>query len=281
MLEIRSLRKTYPGFVLDMNLEVPDDGITGIVGPNGSGKTTLIKSILGLIRTDEIDGRLFDSRIDRLSLQEKERIGVVFSESGFCEILTLKQIRSILKNEYRNFDEDSFSSLVDSFSLPMESRLEELSTGQKNLVKLVAALSHRASFLILDEPTNGLDVSMRQKVLQILAGYVEKYQASILITSHISADLERFCDDLVLIRNGRNVLHDRMDAILEDYGIIKTESIPEDLDMEYILAREKTPYGYRLLTDQKQFYRENYPDLVVENTTLDDVELILFQEEMK
>lgn len=279
MLLIEHVKKTYPSFVLDLNLSVPKEGITGIVGPNGSGKTTLIKSILGLIKPDEISGKVFDSRLDQLSSQDKERIGVVFSESGFCEVLNVKQVKSILSDLYPAFDGTFFEKLVDQFRLPLDKKISDLSSGQKNMVKLIAALTHHAQFLILDEPTSGLDVTVRAKILSLLADYSEKEHASILITSHISSDLETFCDDLYLIKEGKNILHDRMDHILEDYGIIKSESLPDGIEEEYILAKEKMPYGYRLLTNQKQFFRENYPDLTVDDNSLDELQLIMFEEE--
>lgn len=277
MLEMNRVQASYPGFELDMKLSIPDGQITALVGPNGSGKTTLIKSILSLTRSKK-EGTLFGKEIDQLKDQEKEKIGVVFADSGFSEVLNLHQVKKILQGVYRNFDPVFFDQLLREFELDPEKRILTLSNGQKNLLRLAAALTHQAVFLILDEPTNGLDILMRQRILNLLQDYVERYHASILITSHIASDLEHLSDEIVLIKNGKVLFKEKMYRITEDYALIKSDGTPLD---EYIIAREKTPYGMRYLSDQKQFYRENYPDLIIENVNLEDLEVIFFQGETK
>ncbi|MDD6467490.1 MAG: ABC transporter ATP-binding protein, partial [Erysipelotrichaceae bacterium] len=165
--------------------------------------------------------------------------------------------------------------------LPKNKKIKEFSTGMKAKLKVLVAISHRAKFMLLDEPTSGLDVIARDEILMLLREYMERYEdCSILISSHISSDLETLCDDLYFISDGRIIMHEDTDVLLSDYANLKM-SVEEYqlLDKKYLLKVKKESYGYRCLTNQKQFYLENYPDIVVENGTIDDVILMMIRGE--
>ena len=159
-------------------------------------------------------------------------------------------------------------------------KIKEFSTGMKRKLQILAAVSHAPRLLILDEPTAGLDVAAREQILDLLRGYMETEGRSILVSSHISGDLEGFCDDLYMIDHGKIILHEDTDRILEEYGVLKvSEEEYAKMDQAYILKRQKETFGYRCLTDQKQFYQENYPGMVIEKGSIDELMMIMIREE--
>lgn len=200
-------------------------------------------------------------------------MGVVLADSGFSGYLNVREILPVLNVMYPKFDRERFEELCRKFDIPTDKKIREFSTGMKAKLKVITAVTHGAEILILDEPTSGLDVMARRDVLDILREYMEEDDTrSILISSHISTDLENLCDDIYMIHEGKIILHEDTDVLREEYGLIKAD---EDqfarLDKSYILKVRRESYGYACLTDQKQYYRENYPDVVVENSMLDEV----------
>lgn len=280
MIEIRQLQKNYQDFHLDCSLRVEDGMITGLVGKNGAGKSTTFKAILGLIRADGGEVEVFGKKAADLGKKDREQMGVVLSDSGISEYLTVEDLIPVMKNLYTKFDEKSFRERCERFDLPYHKKIKEFSTGMKRKLQINLALSHEAKLLILDEPTAGLDVSAREELLDMLREYMEPGDRSILISSHIATDLEGFCDDIYLINDGKIVLHEDTDVLLGKYGVLKvTEEQYWKIDRKYIIAVRKEEYGYRCLTNEKQFYLENYPDIVVEKSGID--ELILMEKKEK
>lgn len=273
MLKIEHLKKNYNDFSLDCSLELHPGCITGLIGQNGAGKSTTFKATLGLISKDEGNIRLFGKAIEDISVKEKEQIGVVLSDSGFSEYLRIKDLVPILQNLYPEFDQSFFLEQVQRFQLPKEKRIKAFSTGMKAKLKVLIAISHKAKLLILDEPTAGLDVIARDELLDMLREYMEKdEERAILISSHISSDLETLCDDLYMIHDGKIVLHEDTDVLLSDYGLLKiTDEQYQQIDKQYIMQTKKENFGYCCLTNQKQYYVENYPQIVVEKGTIDEV----------
>ncbi|MBQ1303689.1 MAG: ABC transporter ATP-binding protein, partial [Erysipelotrichaceae bacterium] len=249
----------------------------GLVGKNGAGKSTTIKSILGLVRPDSGKVIVMGKNVADMKANDKQNIGVALAESGFSGYLTVNDVIAILKNMYDDFDEDYFRYLCIRFDVPLGKVIREFSTGMKAKVRVLSAISHKAKLLIMDEPTSGLDVEARNDILDILREYLkENEDCSILISSHISSDLENLCDDIYLIHEGKIILHEDTDRILSSYAILKVdEKTYEEMDRNYILKARKESYGYRCLTDQKQFYIENYPEIVMENGSIDDLILML------
>ena len=277
MIQINGLKKKYKGFSLDISFDLPEGRVSGLVGKNGAGKSTTLKAILGLIKTDGGSVKVFGKDAVRLDAEDRQKMGVALSDSAFSGYLTVNQIKNILKNMYRSFDEDVFEDLCKKMDLPLNKATREFSTGMKAKLRVIAALCHKAKLLVMDEPTSGLDVEARNEVLDILREYLAKdEEASLLISSHISSDLEGLCDDIYLIDEGRLLLHEQTDQLLDKYGVIKTDdAVFEKLDKDHILAYKKEKFGYSAFTDEKEYYKENYPDLIIENGNIDDLILIM------
>ena len=277
MISIENLVKKYDGFELNISLEIPSGKVSGLVGKNGAGKSTTIRSILGLVKPNSGKVVLMGKDVTDITARDKQKLGVALSESGFSGYLTVKDVIDIMKNMYQDFNADSFRKLCRKFDLPMDKRIKDFSTGMKAKLRVLTALSHKARLLIMDEPTSGLDVEARNEILDMLRDYlVENEDCSILISSHISSDLEGLCDDIYLIHKGRIILHEDTDKILSNYGILKMDGETyEKMDRSHILEAKKESYGYRCLSDEKQYYVENYPGIVVENSGIDDLILML------
>ncbi|MBQ2233265.1 MAG: ABC transporter ATP-binding protein [Erysipelotrichaceae bacterium] len=277
MIQINGLKKKYKDFTLDLTLDLPKGRVSGLVGKNGAGKSTTLKAILGLIQTDEGSVKVFGKDAFSLTSEDKQQLGVALSDSSFSGYLTVDAVKNILKNMYHSFDEEKFLDLSEKMKLPLNKQIKEFSTGMKAKLKVIAALCHKAKLLIMDEPTSGLDVEARNEVLDILREYLaQDDEVSLLISSHISSDLEGLCDDIYLIDEGRLLLHEQTDELLDKYGVIKADDESfEKLEKDHILAYKKEKFGYSLFTDEKEYYRENYPDLIIENGNIDDLILIM------
>lgn len=276
MLKIENLKKHYKDFDLDCTLEVKPGCITGLIGANGAGKSTTFKAILGLIDYDGGKIEVLGKTPEELEPEDREKMGVVLSDAGFGDYLTVRNLVSMLKSMYGRFDEKSFLEGCRKFRLPEKKPLKEFSTGMKRKLQVLAALSHEAGLLLLDEPTAGLDVVARDELLGLLREYMEPGDRSVLISSHISGDLEGLCDDVYLIAGGRIIFHEETDVLLSSYGLLKvTAEEYEKLDRTCILAARRESYGYSCLTDQKQFYMENYPGITVEKGSIDEVIMMM------
>lgn len=273
MLKIKDLKKSYDLFQLDVSFEIPRGCITGLIGANGAGKSTIFKGILDLISIDGGTIEIFGKDYKTLSKKEKEKLGVVLAESGFSGFLTVQDVAKILENMYSQFDKAMFFDYCKRYQLPLKKQIKEFSTGMKVKLKILTAISHKAEFLLLDEPTTGLDVLAREDLLSMLREYMEENEnRTILISSHISTDLEGLCDDLYMIDNGKVVLHEEIDTLLGQYGLLKISSEQYDtLDKNYLLRKKRESWGYACLTNQKQFYLENYPSYTMEKGSIDEV----------
>ncbi|MFR3140377.1 MAG: ABC transporter ATP-binding protein [Lacrimispora saccharolytica] len=281
MLKIEHVRKNYDTFSLDCSLEVPQGCVTGLIGQNGAGKTTTFKALLGLISIDGGSIQIFDKNLQEFQVQDKQKLGVVLSDSGFSGYLTVDDIIPVLTHLYDSFDQSFFLQHLQKFGLPRSKKIREFSTGMKAKLKVLAAISHNPRLLILDEPTAGLDVVARDELLDMLRTFMEQdEQRSILISSHISSDLETMCDDLYMIHDGRIILHEDTDVLLSDYALLKVnEEQYRRLDTQYLLCSRKESYGYSCLTNQKQFYLENYPEIAIEKGSIDNVVTMMIRGE--
>ena len=280
MLRLENVKKHYGEFSLECSLEVQAGCVTGLIGKNGAGKSTTFKAILGLIYPDGGKIEVFGKPVEKLSISDREQIGVVLSDSGFSGYLTIKDLISMLRNMYGNFREAEFLRRCKKFRLPLDKKIKEFSTGMKRKLQVLAAISHDAKLLILDEPTAGLDVIARDELLNLLREYMEQDERAILISSHISSDLEGLCDDVYMIDDGKIVMHTETDILLSDYGLLKvTDDQYQKLEKEYIIRHRKEEYGYSCLTDQKQFYMENYPGLAIEKGSIDEVMTMMIRGE--
>ncbi len=277
MIKAHNLIKNYGDFRLNISLEIPDGVVTGIVGKNGSGKSTAIKAILGLIKPDEGYVTIDNKEVSKLSGTDKMSIGVALSDSGFSPYLSVEDVICILKKLYPTFDEGFFRSSCIAQGLAFDKKIKEFSTGMRAKLRVLVAISHGAKLLIMDEPTAGLDIEARNDILDLFRQYLlENDKRSILLTSHISSDLESLCDDIYLIHDGKIILHEDTDTILSSYAILKVdEDTYESLDKSHILSTKKEVFGYSCFTDEKRFYAENHPGIVIVNGNIDDLILMM------
>lgn len=281
MLRMKNVRKSYGDFQLDCTFEVADGCITGLIGENGAGKSTSFKIVQGLVIPDSGEIELFGKPYKDITLEEKKKTGAVLSESTFSEIFTVRDIVRIMQVMYADFRKEEFLSRCRQFSIPLDKQLKGFSSGMKAKLKLLVALSHDTKLLILDEPTAGLDVAARDSLLDLIREYMEEdEERSVLISSHISGDLEHLCDDIYMIHDGKIVLHEETDVLLGNYGILKVNAKQyEKLDKSSLMRVRKESFGYRCLTDQIHYYRENYPDAVIEKGTIDEVIMMMIKGE--
>ncbi|MBP1555202.1 MAG: ABC transporter ATP-binding protein [Oscillospiraceae bacterium] len=277
MVKIDNLIKRYGDFTLDISMEISRGKVTGLVGRNGAGKTTTIKALLGLIKTDGGSVTVMGRDAAELTAEDRKRIGAALSESGFSGLLRVKDVADILAAMYDDADRDSFLGLCKKFGLPEDKPIKEFSTGMKAKLRVLTALSHRSDLLIMDEPTAGLDVEARNEILDMLRDYLTGNEdCSILISSHISSDLENLCDDIYLINNGKIILHEDTDRLLDSYGVMRVdEETYGTLDKQHILAVRKENFGYSCFADDRRYYEENCPGLVIQKGSIDDLILIM------
>lgn len=272
MIRLNNVEKQYPQFHLNCSMEVAEGSITALIGPNGAGKSTTFKAILGLIRPDGGEIRVLGKNPKDLTVKEREQIGVVLANSGFSDYLQIRDIVPILASMYSKFRKDEFLQKCGQFGLPVDKKLRTFSTGMKAKLKVLIAMSYGAELLVLDEPTAGMDVLAREEILDLMREYMLPGGRSILISSHISSDLEGLCDDFYLIDQGQIVMHEETDRLLEEYGLLKlTEEQYQALDKTYLLRKKTETYGCSVLTDQKRFYQENAPQLAMEKGTIDEI----------
>lgn len=277
MVRLNNLQKEYKGFKLDITMDIPEGRVTGLIGRNGAGKTTTLKAILGLIEPTSGEIEVLGKKPRDFTAEDKKQIGTALSSSGFNLIFTVNDVIGILKGFYNDFDEEDFRNKCMQQELPFDKPIKDFSTGMRAKLRVLIAMSHSAKLLILDEPTAGLDVIARNDVLNLIRAYLEEDASrSVIISSHISSDLEGLCDDIYMINDGRIILHEDTDTLLGKYGIVKVgKEEYETLDKKYILGTSKDSFGVTCLTSEKQFYAENYPKAVVENAHIDDIIVLI------
>lgn len=244
-LEIKNLNKRYPGFALeDLSLTLPQGCIMGLVGENGAGKSTTIKLILNMIRRDSGSITLLgrDPAEDlRLS---REEVGVVLDEVGIPDCMTVRQVGRVMRHAYRNWDAAEYSRLTRKLTLPEDKPFRELSRGMKMKLGIAVAMSHHARLLILDEATSGLDPVVRDEVVEMFSEFTRQEDHSVLISSHIVSDLEKLCDYIAFLHNGRLLLCEEKDRLLEEYGLIHcTAQQLALLPAGAVRCRRENPYG--------------------------------------
>lgn len=279
MLKIEGLKKNYRDFSLNCSLSVAPGRITGLIGQNGAGKSTTFKAALGLISTDGGSVTLLGKDLRSFTPKDKEDLGVVLSDSGFSGYLSVRDLIPILKNLYERFDPSFFMEQAARFQLPMDKKIKDFSTGMKAKLKTLVAISHSPRLLILDEPTAGLDVLARDELLELLRSYMEQDEnRAILISSHISSDLETLCDDIYMIHDGKIILHEDTDVLLSDYALLKVDEKQfAALDTRFLLRTKVESFGYSCLTNQKQYYIDNYPGLAVEKGSVDQIIMMMIR----
>ena len=281
ILEVKNLNKEYNSFKLkDINLSLPKGMIMGLIGENGAGKTTTIKSILNLTSIDSGEINIFGMDMKEEAKKIKEDIGVVLDDSFLSEHLTPKDINQIMKNIYSNWDEDLFLEYLKDFKLPLKQESKDFSSGMKVKLKIAIAISHYPKLLILDEPTSGLDPVARSEILDIFQDFIQDGESSILVSSHITSDLEHIADYITFINDGKILLSKTRDELLEQYGIVRCskedfEKIDENDYEKYKINK----YEYDVLVSNKKEFKRKYDFKVIDKPTLDDIMLIYIKGE--
>ena len=269
--EIINLNKAYKGFALqNINLSLPKGYIMGFVGANGAGKSTTMGCLLGMIKPDSGIIKIFDKDIKNITAADKEKIGIVMDGCPFAEVLNIKDIRRIVSSIYRTFDKAKFDSLIGRFSLPENKPVKDFSTGMRAKLNIAVALSHNAQLLVLDEATSGLDPVVRDEILDILQDFVCDENRSILISSHITSDLEKICDYIAFIRNGQIVFVENKDDLKEKYALIHcTKQQFETVDPAAVVGAKYTEYNVTALV-LKEAVKDGF---VAEKPSIEDIML--------
>lgn len=267
ILEVKELHKTVGTFKLkDFSFTLPEGIIMGLIGENGSGKSTLLNTILGIFPKDTGEVHLFEKQAKSLNLQQVEEVGVVLDECNYPLALTPKQLNNVLKNVYRSWDESFYFNLLAKLQLSENLKLSAFSKGMKMKFSIAAAMSHRPRLLILDEPTSGLDPIIRDEIRQLFLEFVQDESCSILLSSHISADLEKIADHITFIHQGELVFSQSKDQLLEQFGILKCdEKTFLTMDKSGVVAVLKKDYVTEVLVRDR-----NNPDYVKLNGVMDD-----------
>lgn len=258
---VRNLVKHYEGFSLDnVCFEIPKGSVVGFVGENGAGKSTTIKAILGLIPVDNGEIELLEHRIKPDGYEEtwKEEIGVVFDECNFPLSLKVKNIGKVMRNIYHNWEQTKFENYLMRFALPLEKKIKELSKGMKMKLSIAVALSHDSKLLILDEATGGLDPVVRNEILDIFREFIEDEEHTVFLSSHITSDIEKIADYVMLIHKGKLILTENKDELLYQYGIVRCTKdqallIPDNI----ILGKEESTFETSVLVKDKTLLQES------------------------
>ena len=274
VLEVKDVTKDYGDFKLDrVSFAVPVGTVCGFIGQNGAGKTTTIQLILDLIARDSGEIRMFGQDVvPGRSYALREDIGVVFDEMGFHEFLTPLQINAIMKRVYKRWQEDQYFGYLRKFSLPTKKSCGKFSRGMRMKLQIAVALSHEAKLLVMDEPTSGLDPIVRNEMIQIFREFVVEEDHTILLSSHITSDLEKIADEVVFIDGGRIVLAGNKDEILERHGILKCKKEDaETVSTSLVVDREIGSYNAEMLVNDRSACERLYPDAVIEPASLEEI----------
>lgn len=273
VIEFRNVVKDYGDFKLDnISFAVPEGSVCGFIGQNGAGKTTAISLLLDLIKRDSGEINLFGEPVDGKHSHLREDVGVVFDEMGFHEFLTAKQINTIMKNVYKNWDEEVFFNNLKNFSLPSNKSCGAFSRGMRMKLQIAAALSHNAKLLVMDEPTSGLDPIVRNEIMQIFREFEETEDHTILLSSHITGDLERIADEVVFIDGGRIVLKGNKDEILEKHALLKcSNDYASEISKSVVVSSQEGTFGTEILVNDADACRHLYPEAVIEPSTLEEI----------
>ena len=266
-IEIENLTKEYSGFKLDnISFAIPKGTIVGLIGENGAGKTTLIKTILNIIKKDRGNIRIFDKDLAKEEVLIKEDVGVVLDDIFLPNILNANGINTTMKSVFKNWDSELFYQYLKWFNIPVNKQIKELSKGMNKKLEIATALSHKPKLLILDEPTSGLDPVVRNEVLDIFLDYIQDEDNTILLSTHITSDLEHIADEIIFINQGKLLMEESRDNIFDNYGILKCGVDDfKNIDKKDIVSYKKNKYDYQILIKEKEQIKKKYKDYVVDN----------------
>lgn len=272
-IEIKGLTKKYDGFTLDnISFNVPKGSIMGFIGQNGAGKTTTLKALLNILKADSGSIKIFGMDHITEELAIKSQLSAVFDEIPFHDDLSAKHLNLILGDIYEQWNPQVFKGYLDRFALPEKKKIGKFSKGMKMKLQIAAALSHGAKLLVMDEATTGLDPVVRNEILEIFLEYLQDETNTILMSSHITSDLEKIADSVTFIDKGKLLISGYKDDILEHHGILKcTKADYKDIDAADIVSARLTDFGAEVMVADKAACKRKYSGLVMDPANLDDI----------
>lgn len=280
LIEVKNVSKSFDGFAIkDISFTMPKGCILGMIGENGAGKTTTIQLILNILKSDQGKIQVFGRE---LSVEDKEQIGVVFSDEIFYDTLQLSQINTMMKQLYKQWEEPCFHQYCELFQLPDKKMIKDYSRGMKVKLQLAIAFSHHSTLLILDEPTSGLDALMRDELLDLLLDFMQEEEHGVLISSHISSDLEKIADYIMFLQNGTLRFIKEKDTLMDTYGIVhcKKSQLKDIKEDEYICYLQQD-YSVDLLVENRKQFGKQHHDMVIEQADIDHIILMYAKGETK
>lgn len=279
-IEVNNLVKKYDDkFKLgELNLKIPSGQIVGLIGENGAGKTTLIKLVLNVINKDSGDIKIFEKDYKAYETEIKQDVGVVLDDMFFPELLTAKDVSLVMKDMYKNWDDNLYYNYLKDFNIPIDKQIKKLSKGMRKKLEIVTAISHKPKLLILDEPTSGLDPVVRNEILDMFLKFIKDDNHTILLSTHITTDLEHIADHIIFIDKGLKILDSPRDEIIDNYGILKCDiDYFNKIDKEDILKYKKNKYDYQILVSDIKKMKKKYKTCVFDKITLEDLMLLMIK----
>ncbi|MCD2369370.1 ABC transporter ATP-binding protein [Bacillus sp. BS3(2021)] len=275
ILEVKNLNKAYDNFSLnDVSFSLNKGCITGFIGINGSGKTTTIKAILGLILKDSGEIHFLGEDMDTNERKSKNKIGIVLDEGYFYEELTMKEMKNVIAPCYTEWDETVFLSYIERFNLNLNQKISTLSKGMRMKYAVALALSHHADLLIMDEPTSGLDPLIRSELMEILLDFMKEPGKSVFFSTHITSDLDKVADMIILIDNGRILVNEDKDGLLDTHALVKGDNhFINAKTKKLFLSLHQSQYGFKGITNRKEDIKRLIPGVVMERPTIEDIML--------
>ena len=274
VLEVNGLKKAYKQkeVLQDVTFNVYEGCISGFIGVNGVGKTTTIKMLLGLVKPDAGDIKIFGMDLKQNQRKIKERIGIVFDNGYLYDDLTIKDMAKIISSAYKSWDQKVFQDYMDRFSLNQKEYIKNLSKGMRMKCALAYALSHHADLLIMDEPTSGLDPQVRRQILQIIQEFVEEEGKSVFFSTHITNDLERCVDDVIMLQEGRVLFQEEKDRLLESHAFVKGNKNWLDQENESLFIElNQKGFHFEGLTNQKEKVKKRMPQALFEKPNIEEI----------
>ncbi len=277
-IEVKNLTKRYDDFTLDnINFNLEAGTMTALIGENGAGKTTLIKAILGMIKPTSGEIKVLGNDIT-VNGNDMEHIGVVLDGMTFPTNLKIKYIDTVMKDMYINWDSKLFYDSLKKFNLKETLKIKELSTGMKKKLEIIVAFSSHPKLLILDEPTNGLDPVVRSEVYDVILDFLDNEQHSVLLSTHITSDVEKIADKIVFVNKGKILLDKDRDTVLDTYGILRcNKKVFETINKQDMIAYKENKYEYEVLVADKTRAIAKYKDAIIDAVTLDELMVIMIK----
>lgn len=273
ILVVEGLKKDFGDFVLEnVSFELEENCFMGFIGVNGAGKTTTIKTILGQILKDCGTISFFEKDINMNENEIKNMIGVVLDEGYFYNNLSLKDMKNIISSAYENWDDEVFNNYVKRFNLKLNQRIDALSKSMRMKYSIAIALSHKAKFLIIDEPTSGIETSLKDELINILVEFMKKGGKGVFYATHTTLDLEKVADKLILIDKGQIVFNERKDTLISSHKIIKGKQniLNEDVKKSFISLNYYGEYFEGIIHDISIFNDKKY-DITIIQPTIEDI----------